>query len=141
MIMLTREQKIRHREGGIALLMAMIALLLIGAIAAGMIILSGTETNISGNFKDEQLAFFSAKAGVEETRDRMRTAATNTLRTASLPTTLPGNTGSVLYILNPANGETVAPWNGSSATTYPDDELCKETTTVSSHKHAKSVQL
>lgn len=131
MIMLTREQKIRHREGGIALLMAMIALLLIGAIAAGMIILSGTETNISGNFKDEQLAFFSAKAGVEETRDRMRTAATNTLRTASLPTTLPGTTGSVLYILNPANGETVAPWNGSSATTYPDDELCKETTTIS----------
>ena len=60
----------------------------------------------------------------------MRTTATNTLRTASLPTTLPGTTGSVLYILNPANGETVAPWKGSSSTSYPDDEICKETTTI-----------
>ncbi|PYU28014.1 MAG: hypothetical protein DMG32_03980 [Acidobacteria bacterium] len=49
---------------------------------------------------------------------------------ASLPTTLPGTSASVLYILNPANGETVAPWNGSSSTTYPDDEICKETTTI-----------
>lgn len=129
MIILAREQK-QRREGGVALLMAMVALLLIGAIAAGMVVLSSTETSVSANFRDEQLAFFSAKAGIEEARDRMRTGATNTLRTASLPTTLPGNTGSVLYILNPANGETVAPWNGSSATTYPDDEICKETSTI-----------
>ena len=60
----------------------------------------------------------------------MRTSSNGTLRTASLPTTPPGTTGSVLYILNPANGETVAPWKGSSSTSYPDDEICKETTTI-----------
>jgi Tfp pilus assembly protein PilX len=127
---MNRERNSRNRQRGVALLMALIALLIIGAITAGAILLANTETSISANFRDEQLAFFSSKAGIEEARDRMRTAATNTLRTASLPTTLPGTSGSVLYILNPANGETVAPWNGSSSTTYPDDEICKETSTV-----------
>jgi hypothetical protein len=130
MTTLTHEHGTRNGERGIALMMTIVGLLLLGAMTAGMIILANTETNISANFRDEQLAFFSAKAGIEEARDRMRTAATNTIRTASLPTTLPGTTGSVLYILNPANGETVAPWNGSSSTSYPDDEICKETTTI-----------
>jgi Tfp pilus assembly protein PilX len=131
MITLNCKRNSRNHQRGIALLMALIALLIIGAITAGAILLSSTETNISANFRDEQLAFFSAKAGIEEARDRMQVGVTNTLRTASLPTTLPGTTGSVLYILNPAPGETVAPWNGSSSTTYPDDEICKETSTVS----------
>lgn len=131
MSMLDRKQTRRHSERGVALLMALVALLLVSAIAAGMIILSTTETSISANFKDEQLAFFSVKAGIEEARDRMRSGTSYTLRNASLPSTLPGTNGSILYILNPASGETVAPWNGSSATTYPDDEICKETTTIS----------
>jgi Tfp pilus assembly protein PilV len=131
MMTLNRKGSSRDQQHGIALVMVLIALLIIGAITAGAILLSNTETSISANFRDEQLAFFSAKSGIEETRDRMRTTATNTLRTASLPTTLPGTSGSVLYILNPANGETVAPWNGSSSTTYPDDEICKETSTIS----------
>ena len=130
MFTLNCKRSSRDRQRGIALLMVLMALLIIGAIAAGAILLSNTETSISANFRDEQLAFFSAKAGIEEARDRMRAAITDTLRTASLPTTLPGTSGSVLYILNPANGETVAPWNGSSSATYPDDEICKETTTI-----------
>jgi len=120
-------------------LMALIALVIIGAITAGAILLSNTETSISSNFRDEQLAFFSAKTGVEEARDRMQKGVTDTLRTASLPTTLPGTTGSVFYILNPANGETVAPWDGSSSTTYPDDEICKETSTISCSSNLPSL--
>ncbi len=131
MITVNREPSRQSHQRGIALLMVLMALLIIGAIAAGAILLSNIETSISANFRDEQLAFFSAKSGVEEARDRMQAGVTNTLRTASLPTTLPGTSGSVLYILNPANGETVAPWNGSSSTTYPDDEICKETSTIS----------
>jgi len=131
MIMLNYKRSSRDRQSGIALLIVLMALLIIGAITAGAILLSNTETSISANFRDEQLAFFSAKSGIEEARDRMQAGVTNTLRTASLPTTLPGASGSVLYILNPANGETVAPWNGSSSSTYPDDEICKETSTIS----------
>jgi hypothetical protein len=139
MIMFNHERSSRDRQRGVALLMALIALLIIGAITAGAILLSNTETSVSSNFRDEQLAFFSAKAGVEEARDRMQKGVTDTLRTASMPTTLPGTTGSVLYILNPANGETVAPWDGSSSTTYPDDEICKETSTISCSSNLPSL--
>ena len=34
-----------------------------------------SETSISSNFRDEQTAFFSARGGIEEVRDRMRQAA------------------------------------------------------------------
>lgn len=125
-----RIHKKKNREHGVALIAALIALLLISAITAGMIILSNTETNTSANFRDEQTAFFSAKAGVEEVRDRLRKNATNTLRTVGiLPTALPGaGANGVLYILNPANGEVVAPWNPGNK--YPDNEICKENNNI-----------
>ena len=134
-----RTKNRRTHEEGVALVAAILTLFLLSAITAGIIILSNTETNTSTNFKDEQRAFFSAKAGIEEARDRLRTGISSYSLT-TLPSTLPGNgsTG-VVYVLNPANGETVAPWCGSSnpisstcANQYPDDELCKETRSGSS---------
>jgi Tfp pilus assembly protein PilX len=119
--------RIQSSERGVALVAVMLTLLLITAIAAGIIILTNTETNTSSNFKDEQRAFFSARSGIEEARDRLRTNQTG--YTITRPTTLPGNgsTG-VLYITNALGSETVAPWCASSASTckYPDDELCNE---------------
>jgi Tfp pilus assembly protein PilX len=129
--------KIRNHEEGVALIAAILTLLLLSAITAGIIILTNTETNTSSNFKDEQRAFFSAKAGIEEARDRLRTAATGTLAGTSpvLPTTLPGaSTTGITYVLNPLGSETVAPWTApttSSPNSYADDEICKETSTIS----------
>ena len=128
--------KSRNHEEGVALIAAILTLLLLSAITAGIIILTNTETDTSSNFKDEQRAFFSAKAGIEEVRDRLRTAATGTLATSTiLPTTLPGSgTTGVTYVLNPLNSETVAPWTTpttSSPNSYVDDEICKETSTIS----------
>lgn len=122
--------RIQSNERGVALVAVMLTLLLITAIAAGIIILTNTETNTSSNFKDEQRAFFSAKSGIEEARDRLRKNITS--YTITRPTTAPGNgTTGVLYILNALNGETVAPWCASATNTstckYPDDELCNET--------------
>src|SRR6266481_3890895 len=127
--------KIRNHEEGVALIAAILTLLLLSAITAGIIILTNTETNTSSNFKDEQRAFFSAKAGIEEVRDRLRTAATGTLATSTiLPTTLPGvSTTGVTYVLNPLPSETVAPWTApttSSPNSYADDEICKETSAI-----------
>jgi hypothetical protein len=115
-------QKVSER--GIALFMTIATLLLVTAIAAGLLLMTNTETTISANFRDEQTAFFSAKAGIEELRDRMRAAAPNSLN-ASLPTNLPGQANGVLYVTNPLSGETVAPWN-TTGSNYPDDEICKE---------------
>jgi Tfp pilus assembly protein PilX len=122
----------RRSESGFALFIAIFTLLLITAIAVGMIMLTNTDTNISTNFRDEQTAFFAAKAGLEEVRDRMRINATNSLNSslpgAADPSTAPpmfGSGNSILYVTNPLNGESDTPWvtNGNA---YPDDEICVE---------------
>lgn len=119
-----------NSEKGMALFIAIFTVLLVTAIGAGMIMLTMTDTNISGNFRDEQKAFFAAKAGMEEVRDRFRSTADNSIA-GSLPAALPGNPNSFLYVLNPKNGETDTPWvtNGSY---YPDTEICTELTRMGS---------
>jgi Tfp pilus assembly protein PilX len=118
--------KPKASERGFALVVALLTLLLISALLMGMIVASNSETNISANFRDEQVAFFAARAGLEEIRDRMRSGSTNSIN-ASLPTALPGTNNGVLYITNPTGAEVVAPWN-TAGTNYPDDEICKEVT-------------
>jgi Tfp pilus assembly protein PilX len=136
----TRNRNRKRRQRGVALIAALLTLVLISAITAGMIILSTTETSISSNFRDEQTAFFSAKAGIEEVRDRLWAGAPNTLRVGGLlPTAFPGAANGVLYILNPATpAEVVAPWNGVN---FPDDEICKETNTVPCATNAMGQQV
>lgn len=114
----------KRNERGIALMLALFALVVVTSIGLGMMFLSDTETSVNANFRDEQTAYYAAKAGLEEVRDRMRTGATNSIN-ASLPTALPGNANSILYITNPsASDGTISPW--SSTDTYLDDEICKE---------------
>ena len=124
-----RSKKNRHSERGIALLIAIFTVLLITAIGAAMIMLTNTETSISSNYRDEQKAFFDAKAGMEEIRDRFRGGANNSLA-ANLPAVLPGNANAFLYVTNPKNaGDNVTPWvtNGNA---YPDREICVEMTNM-----------
>lgn len=123
----------RNSEQGLALLIAIFTLLLLTAIGAGMIMLTNTDTSISANFKDEQTAFFAAKAGIEEVRDRFRGGASNTLSTNTYfsSANLPGQTNGVLYITNANAGETVTPWTTTgAASVYPDDEICSELTNI-----------
>ena len=118
------QNKNRRGERGIALIAALLMLLLVSAVAVGMILASDMESSISSNFRDEQTALFSARGGVEEVRDRLRSTATNSLA-ATIPTNQPGNDDGVLYIINPLDGEVVAPWN-TAGTNFPDAEICKE---------------
>jgi Tfp pilus assembly protein PilX len=131
----------KSSERGIALIVALMLLLLISAALMGMIMMSNTETNVSANFRDEQTAFFASKAGIEEVRDRMRSNAPNSLITNTFftpsptpppgtPLPLPGTANGVLYITNPAPGETVTPWL-PLGTNYPDNEICQEVTCTS----------
>jgi Tfp pilus assembly protein PilX len=120
---------VHKKQQGVALVAVMLTLLLVTAMAAAILILGNTETSTSSNFKDEQKAFFGAKAGLEEARDRLRAGNSYTI---TYPTTLPGNgTTGVLYITNPLNtSDTVAPWNSSNK--YVDDEICLESYSGSS---------
>ena len=118
-----------NSQSGFALLIAIFILLLLTAIGAGMVSLTNTDTSISANFRDEQSAYFGAKAGIEEVRDRFRSGASNTLSTNTYFSTsnLPGGTNGVLYITNPDTGDTVTPWvTNGAATVYPDTEICTE---------------
>jgi hypothetical protein len=123
----------RQDERGMALVLALIALLIVTSIGLSMMYSADTETAINGNYRDAQTAYYASKAGLEEARDRMRPTATNSINatpaTTLLPAALPGAANGVLYITNPTGSETVAPWTvptTSSPNPYFDDEICKE---------------
>jgi hypothetical protein len=112
----------RSREKGISLLLSMLALMLMTAVVVGMVYMSSTETWVSSNFKASETAYFAARAGVEEVRDRMLPAHPNTIA-ALLPTTQAGTPNGVLYILQP--GVTMANVMDMSDTNpLRDSDLC-----------------
>lgn len=61
----------RMSESGVALIIAIVGLLLVTAVAAGMILVETSETNVDANYRDQQVALMAAKAGIQEARDRM----------------------------------------------------------------------
>jgi hypothetical protein len=108
-----------------ALILVLLTLLLLSAIGMGMMFMADTETTVNTNYHDIQLAFFAMRGGLEEVRDRARS---NSAAPLTLPTTMPGNAGSILYLINPAGvADVVDPQNMASA--YPDDEYCHESFT------------
>ena len=112
----------KNGERGVALFLSVFALLLLTGIAAALLFTANTETSINSNYRNEQVAYFAAKAGVEEARSRAMTADPNSI-SAFMPTAAPttGNQ-SVLYIVNPTSG--TQPWVSTDA--YADDELCHD---------------
>src|SRR4051794_12013062 len=101
----------RRSESGFALFVAIFTLLLITAIAVSMLMLTNTDTSISSNFRDEQTAFFAAKAGLEEVRDRMRINALDpsTGRSVSLNFSPLANPPGGVQVLPGATTPTSAP--------------------------------
>jgi len=125
--------KNRRSERGIALLIAIFALLLISGVALSLVMMSGTETAISANYRVTTQAFYSSYAGLEEVRTRLwpnyPTTSGGTIATAFYA---PGAVGSavpinnVFYIINPAVGEVVAPTNLVATNAYADTEYQRE---------------
>src|SRR5205085_9330278 len=62
----------RRSEAGIALLIAIFILLLIGVVAIALIVSSGTESALAGNYRSSSGVYYAALAGVEEARARLR---------------------------------------------------------------------
>jgi hypothetical protein len=112
---------VQRRDRGIALLIAVFALLLLSVIGLGMMYGTNMETAINGNYRDKQAAIYAAMAGLQEARDRIQPVSLNIVP----PSVLPSLTANgVIYIINPKGGETVAPWDPSNR--YADTELCQE---------------
>lgn len=115
---------VKNSQSGIALLTSLFGLMLLSAIALGLVYVARTEGMVNFNYRNEQVAYFAAKAGVEEARDRMMPSNANYFG-GLLPTAVPPANASILYLLNEGNATgSVQPWNLPS--TYADDELCHD---------------
>jgi hypothetical protein len=114
----------RLKEDGVALLIAIFALMLISVVAISLIVSAGTESALSGNYRSATSAYYAATAGLEEGRGRLLPRNPdyfNKTFASFIPTTgsPPLAVNQVRYITNPVGGEDVL-------TTYPDTEYVVE---------------
>lgn len=108
-------------ESGIALLIAIFVLMLVSVVALSMVLSSGTESSLAGNYRLATQSYYAAYAGLEEGRGRLWSKHPNTLK-GILPSPLA--VGTALYITNPVAGEVVAPTSAANA--YYDSEYFNE---------------
>src|ERR1700722_3272023 len=120
----------RQQEAGVALLLSIFVLLAISVVGIAMILASGTESALAGNYRASTSAYYAGTAGLEEARSRLLPKNPNTFD-LTVPTFMPalGTTlaaTQVRYILNPNGGEVVAPLAFGTPATYPDNEYAQE---------------
>jgi hypothetical protein len=126
-----------HHEAGSALLIAIFALLLISVVGIALLVSTGSDSALAGNYRTSTAAYYAAVAGLEEARGRLlarnpdfinKTGTYSTLFTP--PGAAPQGTTfglpDVLYIVNPntTNGEVVDPADTTSP--YADKEYGNE---------------
>ena len=111
-----------RRERGAALLIAIFALLLVSVVAIALIVSSGTDSALAGNYRTSASAYYASLAGIEEARGRL--LGTN-LNPIALPAT-PMDLTQVVYIINQGTGGPVLPENAGNPATYPDNEYKQE---------------
>ena len=130
---LTTARTKQKSQSGAALLLCLFALLLLSGIGMLLYMSSGTEARIATNYRSNLDAYYSAKFGIQEVRDRVTYASIpDPLKPPPppggladlLPQTIAGNSRGVLYVINPANGETVDPTDSNNR--YFDDQLCHD---------------
>jgi hypothetical protein len=128
----------RHRETGSALLIAIFALLLISVVGIALLVSTGTDSALAGNYRTSTSAYYAGVAGLEEARGRLlwknpnyiniTNSYSNLLAPAGPPSGVAPVTWGlkqVMYIINPGPGETVDPTSANPAN-YPDSEYVKE---------------
>jgi hypothetical protein len=116
----------RGRETGIALLISIFILLLISVVAIALIVASGTESSLAGNYRSATGVYYAALAGLEEARGRLLPKNANSFKNTApgfLPSPgIPLAMGSASYVLNPGPTENLA----NILTIYPDTQYVGE---------------
>jgi Tfp pilus assembly protein PilX len=125
---LRRAKTKQASQSGTALLLCLFALLLLSSIGMLLYISTGTQARIAANYGNNLDAYYSAKAGLAEVRDRVNYASTPNPPAGGLADLLPkdiaGNSRGVLYVVNPSLGEAVDPTDTTNK--YFDDQLCHD---------------
>lgn len=110
------------------MLIAIFILLLIGVVAIALIVSSGTESALAGNYRSSTSVYYAAVAGLEEARARLRPNDPNSFNNTAPgflpPPGTPLNVCAPVYILNPVGGENITPWDPGNA--YYDREFGQE---------------
>lgn len=119
----------RKHEMGIALLIAIFVLLLVCVVGIAMVLASGTESALTGNYHSSTSSYYAALAGLEEARGRLLPANPSYFGSTD-PNFMPAagaplNIDEVRYIINPLPGETVNP-TSADPLDYPDTEYDRE---------------
>jgi hypothetical protein len=119
----------RRGEEGIALLISIFVLLLISIVAIALVVSSGTESALAGNYRSSTSVYYAALSGLEEARGRLLLKNPDAFNTTNAAGFLPppGTAlaiGNTYYLINPAGGEAITPWDSSS--TYPDTQFQAE---------------
>lgn len=114
----------KKAEQGIAMMVALLALLLLAAIGMGLMFMADTENSINNNYRDAQKAYFAARAGDEDVRVLLAPKGPLNATAMAMDGVMPSKTSNtgVIYVMNPAAGEAVDP----TSDPYLDDELCQE---------------
>src|SRR5579872_814795 len=109
--MMTRRYSVKHRsEGGMALATTMLVLLLLSTMIAGFAWMVLGDRTLGGNYKDRQLAYYGAEAGMETLTASLQnlfnanyapTAAMITGTTTGIIATAPTNLVPGVSYLNP----------------------------------------
>jgi len=125
----------RRNQRGMALLLCILALMVLTGIGVGLMYMTTSEALVNDNYKNSQQAYFAAVAGVQNARDRLTPnligpPASPRALLNTVPTTMPGNGNSVLYVLNPTAGEVTLPlvYTAGSSNKFFDGELATELT-------------
>src|SRR5207302_8159878 len=105
---LRRTTRKRRQEAGIALLIAIFILLLIGVVAIALVVSSGTETALAGNYRSSTGVYYAAAAGLEEVRARLKPNNPDSFNITSPgflpPPGTPLTVCSPVYLINPRGG-------------------------------------
>jgi hypothetical protein len=100
-------------------------LLLVSVAAISMVMASGSEGALAGNYRASTTTYYAAIGGLEEVRGRLSPADPNAFG-AAITTPIPLDT--VYYLTNAVNGETVDP--KTSTSTYGDTQYSTEFATA-----------
>jgi hypothetical protein len=117
---------LRSSERGVGLLIAMSVMVVVLAIGAMLMFLASSESSSVGRQRASTSLTYAAQAGLEEARSRMLTYNPQSFSNSSPAVQLPALLNQVVYIVNPAPGESVNPTNLSSSNPYADNEYQSE---------------
>ena len=111
-------------QRGIAMMVALLALLLLAAIGMGLMFMADTENSVNNNYRDSQKAYFAARAGAENARLLL---AREDLNANALALSMPGQlvpTKGIKDVLNPTSAEIIDPTSAPGPNNpYLDNQL------------------